>query len=150
MPGNRQNRSGKGHGQAVLENIQDVFKAGEAQGYKGGIDDAVKTAVEIGIVPGPAVQEQVLHTFLRGGYHEKRKIENVIGAARRDKGAKQSFPDHFQYGSSQRGQHAPHYQAQKQQRRFLFHGIVHIDVAHEKERRKQGSSDINNHKVIDR
>lgn len=150
VPGDRQDRSGQGHGQAVLEDIQDVFKSGKAQGYKSGVDDAVKPAVEIGVTPGFAVEEQVFHTFLRGRDNEKREIENIIGAVRRDKGAKQGFPDHFQYGSSQRGQHAPHYQAQQQQRRLLLNSIVDIDVAHQKECRKQGGSDIDDHQVIDR
>ena len=132
VSGNRQQSPGQSHGKAIGEDILDVLKGGEAQGDENGVDDGIEAVVEIGVVPGAALEEIILGPLLHRGDHQKGREDGMKIGAGSEEAVQNKLTDDLQHDGAQRRQHAPPQQAQQQPRRLPLYFIVTVNEDHEK------------------
>ena len=132
MPRHRQNGTGQGDGEPVIEHILHILEGGEAQGDKDRVDNGVKAEIEVGIAPGPPVQEEELGALFHSTHHKKGKQYHISGIVRIHQGVEDRFPQKLQNNGRQRRQHALPYKASQQPHRLPFDPVLPVNITHEK------------------
>ena len=142
VAGYRKKRPGQRHGESVSHYVFDILKRGEPQRYEDGIYYSVKGEVEIGVPPGAEPQEKELGPLLHDGDHDEGQQDHIGLAAGIHENIQELRPDRLQNDGYKRSGDAKEQQYDQQRERFLFNGILFIDISQQQGRGRNSGGDI--------
>lgn len=123
----------------LVEDIEDVFESGEAEGDKGGIDDAVEIFVEVLAVPDDEVEHDELAEFLAETGDDESLEESAEdgGVGGRGEGGEDAFEDDGRQGAEDAGEDG----LDELLGRFLVDAVFEIDEGEEDDDWEEGEDD---------
>ena len=122
-----------------MQNILDVFKSRKAHRDKYRVNNAVKSVIEGGMLPGPPLQQAELGALFHQRHHQKCQQNGICRAARVYQHLQNRLCQPLQYAGNQCRRHAQQEQGHQQSQRLLFHRVLPVDIPQQK-RRGQNSS----------